>query len=61
MLKDTPLLAAIGVLEMLQQSRLESASTFQYTEPLTLIGVAFVLIAYPASLLVRSLERRLVR
>lgn len=61
MLKDTPLLAAIGVLEMLQQSRLESASTFQYTEPLTVIGIAFVLIAYPASLLVRALERRLVR
>ncbi|TQK44788.1 amino acid ABC transporter membrane protein 2 (PAAT family) [Streptomyces sp. SLBN-118] len=61
MLKDTPLLAAIGVLEMLQESRLESASTFQYTEPLTVIGVAFILIAYPASLLVRALERRLVR
>lgn len=61
MLKDTPLLAAIGVLEMLQQSRLESASTFQYTEPLTVIGIAFILIAYPASLLVRTLERRLVR
>ncbi|MEU9013001.1 ectoine/hydroxyectoine ABC transporter permease subunit EhuD [Streptomyces sp. NPDC048479] len=60
MLKDTPLLAAIGVLEMLQQSRLESAATFQYTEPLTVIGIAFILIAYPASLLVRALERRLV-
>ncbi|AOT59061.1 MULTISPECIES: ectoine/hydroxyectoine ABC transporter permease subunit EhuD [Streptomyces] len=60
MLKDTPLLAAIGVLEMLQQARLESAATFQYTEPLTVVGVAFVLIAYPASLLVRTLERRLV-
>lgn len=61
MLKDTPQLMAIGVLELLQQSRLEGASTFQYTEPLTVIGIAFILIAYPASLLVRSLERRLVR
>ncbi|MEV3992767.1 ectoine/hydroxyectoine ABC transporter permease subunit EhuD [Streptomyces sp. NPDC049837] len=61
MLKDTPLLAGISVLELLQQSRLESASTFQYTEPLTVVGVAFVLIAYPASLFVRSLERRLVK
>lgn len=60
MLKDTPLLAGISVLELLQQSRLESAATFQYTEPLTVIGVAFVLVAYPASLLVRTLERRLV-
>ncbi|MCP3819526.1 ectoine/hydroxyectoine ABC transporter permease subunit EhuD [Streptomyces sp. A3M-1-3] len=60
MLKDTPLLAGISVLEMLQQARLEGASTFQYTEPLTVVGVAFILIAYPASLLVRTLERRLV-
>ncbi|MDT9689212.1 ectoine/hydroxyectoine ABC transporter permease subunit EhuD [Streptomyces sp. P9(2023)] len=59
MLKDTPILAGIGVLELLQQTRLESAATFQYTEPLTVVGVAFVLIAYPASLLVRTLERRL--
>ncbi|MGW7053878.1 ectoine/hydroxyectoine ABC transporter permease subunit EhuD [Streptomyces sp. NPDC054887] len=61
MLKDTPLLMAIGVLEMLQQARLASAQTFQYAEPLTVVGVAFVLIAYPASLLMRALERRLVR
>ncbi|MGR8010363.1 ectoine/hydroxyectoine ABC transporter permease subunit EhuD [Streptomyces hypolithicus] len=61
MLKDTPLLIAIGVLEMLQQARLASAQTFQYAEPLTVVGVAFILIAYPASLLMRTLERRLVR
>ncbi|MFE9394546.1 ectoine/hydroxyectoine ABC transporter permease subunit EhuD [Streptomyces flavidovirens] len=61
MLKDTPLLMAIGVLEMLQQARLASAQSFQYAEPLTVVGVAFILIAYPASLLMRALERRLVR
>lgn len=61
MLKDTPLLAGIGVLELLQRSRLEAAQTFQYTEALTVVGVAFILIAYPSSLLLRALERRLVR
>ncbi|MEV1020757.1 ectoine/hydroxyectoine ABC transporter permease subunit EhuD [Streptomyces sp. NPDC050264] len=60
MLKDTPLLAGIGVLELLQRSRLEAAKTFQYTEALTVIGVAFIVISYLASLLLRSLERRLV-
>ncbi|MEV0116427.1 ectoine/hydroxyectoine ABC transporter permease subunit EhuD [Streptomyces sp. NPDC050844] len=60
MLKDTPLIASIGVLELLQQARLQAAETFQYTEPLTVIGIAFILIAYPASLLIRALERRLV-
>lgn len=61
MLKDTPILLAIGVLEMLNEARQFGAQTFQYTEPLTVVGVAFILIAYPASLLVRALERRLVR
>ncbi|RVU24576.1 ectoine/hydroxyectoine ABC transporter permease subunit EhuD [Streptomyces antnestii] len=61
MLKDTPLLAGIGVLELLQRSRLEAAQTFQYTEALTVVGIAFIVIAYPSSLLLRALERRLVR
>lgn len=61
MLKDTPLLAGIGVLELLQRARLDAAQSFQYTEALTVVGVAFILIAYPSSLLLRSLERRLVR
>ncbi|MEU1412893.1 ectoine/hydroxyectoine ABC transporter permease subunit EhuD [Streptomyces sp. NPDC005731] len=61
MLKDTPMLMAITVLDMLGEARLFSQQHFQFTEPLTVIGVAFVLISYPASLLLRALERRLVR
>jgi polar amino acid transport system permease protein len=61
MLKDTPLLMVITVLEMLGEARLYSQQHFQFTEPLTVIGVAFILISYPASLLMRALERRLVR
>ncbi|MEV0225328.1 ectoine/hydroxyectoine ABC transporter permease subunit EhuD [Streptomyces sp. NPDC050704] len=61
MLKDTPLLMAITVLDMLGEARLFAQQNFQFTEPLTVIGVAFILIAYPASLLMRALERRLVR
>ncbi|MFD5078339.1 ectoine/hydroxyectoine ABC transporter permease subunit EhuD [Streptomyces sp. NPDC058371] len=61
MLKDTPLLMAITVLDMLGEARLFSQEHFQFTEPLTVIGVAFILISYPASLLMRALERRLVR
>ena len=59
MLKDTPLLMTITVLEMLGEARLFSQEHFQFTEPLTVIGVAFILISFPASLLVRTLERRL--
>ncbi len=61
MLKDTPILMTITVMEMLGEARLFAQQNFQFTEPLTVIGVAFILIAYPASLLVRALERRLVR
>ncbi|MGN9756357.1 ectoine/hydroxyectoine ABC transporter permease subunit EhuD [Streptomyces sp. SD31] len=61
MLKDTPILMTITVMEMLGQARLFAQENFQFTEPLTVIGVAFIFIAYPASLLVRALERRLVR
>ncbi|MEU5663052.1 ectoine/hydroxyectoine ABC transporter permease subunit EhuD [Streptomyces longwoodensis] len=61
MLKDTPLLMAITVLEMLGRARLFSQERFQFTEPLTVIGVAFVVVSYLASLLLRTLERRLVR
>ncbi|MFF4348815.1 ectoine/hydroxyectoine ABC transporter permease subunit EhuD [Streptomyces sp. NPDC001530] len=61
MLKDTPMLMAITVLDMLGEARLYSQQHFQFTEPLTVIGVAFILISYPASLLLRALERRLVR
>nr|WP_167307491.1 MULTISPECIES: ectoine/hydroxyectoine ABC transporter permease subunit EhuD [Streptomyces] len=60
MLKDTPLLMAITVLEMLGEARLFSQQNFQFTEPLTVIGVAFIIISYLASLALRALERRLV-
>jgi polar amino acid transport system permease protein len=60
MLKDTPLLMVITVLDMLGQARLFSQEQFQFTEPLTVIGVAFIVISYLASLLLRALERRLV-
>ncbi|WP_181767135.1 ectoine/hydroxyectoine ABC transporter permease subunit EhuD [Streptomyces albidus (ex Kaewkla and Franco 2022)] len=60
MLKDSPMLMTIGALEMLGQARQFSAETFQPTEPVTVIGIVFILIAYPASLLMRALERRLV-
>ncbi|MEU3093881.1 ectoine/hydroxyectoine ABC transporter permease subunit EhuD [Streptomyces sp. NPDC006967] len=59
MLKDTPLLMAITVLEMLGEARLFSQQNFQFTEPLTVIGVAFIVISYLASLALRALERRL--
>lgn len=60
MLKESPQMAAIGALDMLGQAQGYSQSTFTY-EAISIVGIAFIVIAYPASLLLRVLERRLVR
>lgn len=59
MFKETPLLSAITVLEMLAQAKDIGSSTFRYLEPVTLVGVLFLLVSLPASITVRRLERRL--
>ncbi|BAO68786.1 ectoine/hydroxyectoine ABC transporter permease subunit EhuD [Bordetella bronchiseptica] len=59
MFKDTPLLSAITVVELLQQSKIIGSTTFRYTEPLTLVGVLFLLLSLVAAWGVRRLEARL--
>ncbi|GLF93539.1 ectoine/hydroxyectoine ABC transporter permease subunit EhuD [Streptomyces yaizuensis] len=61
MLKDTPMLFVIGVMEMLGAARQFSSETFLTVEAFTVVGVAFILLSYPASLLLRVLERRFAR
>ncbi|MEU0986702.1 ectoine/hydroxyectoine ABC transporter permease subunit EhuD [Streptomyces sp. NPDC005953] len=61
MLKDTPMIFVIGVMEMLGQARQFASETFLTVEAFTVVGIAFIIIAYPASVLMRALERRLVR
>ena len=58
MFKETPLLSAITVLEMLAVAKDLGGQTFRYLEPLTLVGLLFLLVSLPASLTVRRLERR---
>ncbi|WP_063581228.1 ectoine/hydroxyectoine ABC transporter permease subunit EhuD [Achromobacter ruhlandii] len=61
MFKDTPLLSAITVVELLQQSKMIGSATFRYTEPLTLVGVLFLALSLIAAWGVRGLEARLQR
>ncbi|MDQ4037023.1 MAG: ectoine/hydroxyectoine ABC transporter permease subunit EhuD [Actinomycetota bacterium] len=58
MFKETPLLSAITVLEMLAVAKGLGSQTFRYLEPLTLVGLLFLVVSLPASLTVRRLERR---
>ena len=61
MFKDTPLLSAITVVELLQQSKMIGSTTVRYTEPLTLVGVLFLALSLIAAWGVRGLEARLQR
>jgi len=58
MFKDTPILASISVLEMLEQAQIVGSENFRYLEPMTEVGLLFILVSYPASLLIRGLEAR---
>jgi len=59
MLKDTPFLIAITVADMVSNALEFGGNSFRYLEPLTLAGIIFLLASYPASVLVRRLEKRL--
>ncbi|WP_166850477.1 ectoine/hydroxyectoine ABC transporter permease subunit EhuD [Isoptericola sp. BMS4] len=59
MFKETPFLFAITVVEMYSAAQRFGANTFSYIEPLTMVGLLFLLVSYPTSLLVRRMEIRL--
>jgi polar amino acid transport system permease protein len=59
MFKDSVLLSTITVVELLGKAQDYGALTFHYIEPITEVGILFLLVSYPASLAVRRLERRL--
>lgn len=59
MFKDTPLLSAITVVEVLQQAKIIGSASFRYTEPITLAGIMFLVLSLIAAALVRYTERRL--
>lgn len=58
MFKDTPLLSAITVLELLQTAKIVGAETFRYIEPLTLVGVLFLTLSLISMRMIRFLEQR---
>jgi polar amino acid transport system permease protein len=61
MFKETPLLSAITVVELMQTAKIIGSRTFSYVEPYTLVGLIFLLLSYPAALVVNRLEARLAR
>ena len=58
MFKETPLLSAITVLELMNQARSIANFNYRYIEPITLVGVFFLTISLISVAGVRFLERR---
>jgi polar amino acid transport system permease protein len=59
MFKDTPVLSAITVVELMLQAKNIGSQSFRYIEPITMAGLFFLIISIVAALLVRKLEARL--
>jgi polar amino acid transport system permease protein len=61
MFKESALLAAITVSELLQTGQSIGTRSFRYLEPITMVGALYFLISYPSSIVVRKLEARYAR
>jgi polar amino acid transport system permease protein len=59
MFKDTPVLSAITVVELMLQAKNIGSQTFRYIEPITMAGLFFLVVSIIAAILVRKLEYRL--
>src|SRR5690606_15129804 len=57
--KETPLLSAIAVLELMQTAKILGSQNFRYIEPITLVGAFFLVFSLIASVANRYAERRL--
>ena len=58
MFKETPLLAAITVVELFRAADQYSNSHYKYLEPMTFVGVLFLLVSIPSAIAAMKLEKR---
>ena len=59
--KETPLLSAIAVLELMQTAKIIGSDTFRYTEPITIVGLFFLVMSLVSAALIRMTEAALQR
>jgi polar amino acid transport system permease protein len=55
--KETPLLSAIAIVELLQTAKLIGSETFRYNEPITLVGLILLALSLLSAALVRRVEK----
>ena len=61
MFKETPLLSAITVLELMNQAKSVANSSYRYIEPMTMVGALFLAISLLSVVGLRYLEQRFGR
>ena len=59
MLKDTPVLSAITVVEIMQRAKNIGSEHFRYLEPITMVGLFFLMLSLGLAWFVRRLENRM--
>ena len=59
MFKESALLTAITVMELMGETRLLANENYRYYEPMTMAGLIYLSISVPAALATKALERRL--
>lgn len=58
MFKETPLLSAITVVELFNAANIYANSHYKYLEPMTLVGLFFLLVSIPSAYAAMRLEKR---
>ena len=59
MLKDTPVLSVVTVLDMLGLANMIGERTFEYLVPLSMVGLIFLILTLVCSAAIHMLERAL--
>ena len=59
MFKETPLLSAITVMELLMTAKIIGSESFRYMEPITIVGALFLIMSLCSSALIRKVESKL--
>jgi polar amino acid transport system permease protein len=57
MFKETPILSAITVIELMNAGKIVANEYYRYIEPMTMVGLLFLLISLPTSLFSLRIER----
>jgi polar amino acid transport system permease protein len=55
--KETPLLSAIAVLELMQTAKILGSEYFRYLEPITIVGLFFLILSLLSAAAIRRVER----